>query len=379
MLGVLCNPSSTSSVVAPNEPPAPTSPRLEQALSLCEYVESQIYAIPTSLNNPAMPSSQRGFLNSTSSYARPRSLPAIIPYNNVHRVQNLFYAKGNLRLALGDPAGAQDEYEKSIEVALALPEWALRIPGLQYPVEGCSTRDLVIVATVIGKILSAFAQSGSNPQDSQLPSQMAMSLGVADQRGGIPFEQLFRIVKNGGDAYVQRMLEMGGGVLPVVLLEPHLLNQIPAMLFHESKCTLPSMFDPAWVTPPSADGQPAESDPARRNVLASTNQTTSTMLLTLAKVLQDSLGPTSPNQLSVGGVPASQSLLLPLYYVALALYPSPSTCNNLGILLSTMNATTLIGSQDPTKPPMVLTGQVSLTSLSLSSFPSTVAHSHFAQ
>ncbi|GAA5827127.1 hypothetical protein JCM5353_006201 [Sporobolomyces roseus] len=358
LLGVLCNPSSTSSVVAPNEPPAPTSPRLEQALSLCEYVEAQIYSIPTTLSNPAVPSSQSNFANSTSSFARPRSLPSIIPYNNVHRVQNLFYAKGNLRLALGDPAGAQDEYEKAIEVAIALPEWALRIPGLQYPIEGCSTRDLVIVATVIGKILSAFAQSsGSNPQDSQLPSQMAMSLGVADPRGGIPFEQLFRIVKNGGDAYVHRMLEMGGGVLPVVLLEPHLLNQIPPMLFHEAKCTLPSMFDPAWVTPPSADGQPAESDPARRNVLASTNQTTSTMLLTLAKVLQDSLGPTSSNQLSVGGVPASQSLLLPLYYVALALYPSPSTCNNLGILLSTMNATTLIGNQDPSKPPMVLTGQ----------------------
>ncbi|GAA6000119.1 hypothetical protein JCM5350_004281, partial [Sporobolomyces pararoseus] len=93
------------------------------------------------------------------------------------------------------------------------------------------------------------------------------------------------------------------------------------------------------------------------NAVASTNQTTSTMLLTLAKVLQDSLGPTSANQLSVGGLPASQSLLLPLYYIALALYPSPSTCNNLGILLSTMNATTLVCNPDPSKPPIVLTGQ----------------------
>ncbi|GAA5872460.1 hypothetical protein JCM16303_004528 [Sporobolomyces ruberrimus] len=356
LLGVLCNPSSTT-IVAPGEPPAPTSPRLEQALSLCEFVESQIYAVPASASNPAIPESQAAFVNPLSTFARPRNLPSIIPYSNTHRVQNLFYAKGNLRLALGDSTGAQDEYEKAIEVALSVPEWAQRIPGLRYPVEGGTTRDLVVATTVIGKILAAFAQAGSNPSDSQLHSQMAMQLGVADERGGIHFEQLFRTVKDGGDAYARKLLEMGGGVLPVVLLEPVSLQRIPPMLFPESRSQLPSMLDPAWYTPPTADGHPAESDPARRNVVASTNQTTSTMLLTLAKVLQDSLGPTSANQLSVGGVPASQSLLLPLYYIALALYPSPSTCNNLGILLSTMNATTLIGSQDPSKPPMLLTGQ----------------------
>ncbi|GAA6060386.1 hypothetical protein JCM10212_004639 [Sporobolomyces blumeae] len=344
LLGVLCNPSSSAVAAASSDPPPPTTPRLEQALALCEYVEMQIYADPTSHSRHAV-------------LPRPRNLPSAIPFNNIHRVQNLFYAKGNLRLALGDSVGAQDEYEKAIEVALALPEWAQRIPGLQYPLEGANTRDLVVVATVIGKILTAFAQSGANPSDGQLVSQMARQLGVADHRGGVPFDKLFRTVKTGGDAYVRRLLEMGGGVLPTVLLEPQLLVQFPAMLFPEPRATLPSMFDPALVTPPSPDGRPAESDPARASVIASTNQTTSTMLLTLAKVLQDSLGPTSPHQLSIGGVPASQSLLLPLYYVALALYPSPSTCNNLGILLSTMNATTLIGSQDPTKPPLVLTGQ----------------------
>ncbi|GAA5896872.1 uncharacterized protein JCM6883_007033 [Sporobolomyces salmoneus] len=353
LLGVLCNPSSTS-IVAPGEPPVPTVPRLEQALSLCEFVESQIYAVPASALNPAIPTSQTAFVNPLATFARPRNLPSIIPYNNTHRVQNLFYAKGNLRLALGDAKGAQDEYEKAIEVALSIPEWANRIPGLRYPIDGCTTRDLVVVTTVVGKILAAIAAAGSN---SQLPIQTAAQLGVADERGVISFEGLFRVVKNGGDAYVQKLLSMGGGLLPVVLLEPQLLAQIPSMLFPELRSTLPSMLDPAWYTPPSPDGTPAESDPARRSVIASTNQTTSTMLLTLAKVLQDSLGPTSANQLSVGGVPASQSLLLPLYYMALSLYPSPSTCNNLGILLSTMNATTLICSQDPSKPPVVLTGQ----------------------
>ncbi|GAA5862952.1 hypothetical protein JCM1840_002337 [Sporobolomyces johnsonii] len=357
LLGVLCNPSSAAVAASPNEPPPPSQPRYAEALSLCDYVEAQIYAVPPSAAHPAVPSTLTSFVTPLASLPRPRTLPSLIPFNNVHRVQNLFYAKGNLRLALGDPLGALDGHEKAVEVALALPDWAQRIPGLQWPIEGCTTRDLVVVATVVGKILAAFAQSGANQQDGHLVSNMARQLGVADERGGVMFERLFPTIKTGGDAYVRRLLDMGNGVLPTVLLEPTLLSQFPGMLFAESRGTLPSMFDPALVTPPTADGRPAESDPGRKPVVQSTNQTTSTMLLTIAKILQDSLGPTSATHLSLGGIPASQSLLLPLYYIALALYPSPSTCNNLGILLSTMNATTLIGSQDPSKPPMVLTGQ----------------------
>lgn len=309
-----------------------------------------------------MPTSIESFVNPLEAVPRPRCLPAVIPFNHVHRLQNLFYAKGNLRLALGDANGAQDEYEKAVETALSLPEWAKRVPTLQWPAEGCSVRDLLVAATVIGKILAAFAESGANPARAQLVSQMAQQLGVADERGGVPFERLFRTVRSGGDAYVAKLLEMGGGVLPTVLLEPSLLVQLPGMLFPETRHTLPAMMDPASLTENGAGG-PAAIDPARKGVIQSTNQTTSTMLLTLAKILQDSLDPvSSAAKLTIGGIPASQSLLLPLYYVALALYPSPSTCNNLGILLSTLNATALIGSQDPAKPAVVLTGQVRETS-----------------
>ncbi|GJN91794.1 hypothetical protein Rhopal_004817-T1 [Rhodotorula paludigena] len=360
LLGVLCNPNSSATpaaVAAAGQPPPPTEPRYKEALALCNYVESQIYAQPASVSNPAVPTSIESFVNPLEAVPRPRCLPAVIPFNHVHRLQNLFYAKGNLRLALGDANGAQDEYEKAVETALSLPEWAKRVPTLQWPAEGCSVRDLLVAATVIGKILAAFAESGANPARTQLVSQMAQQLGVADERGGVPFERLFRTVRSGGDAYVAKLLEMGGGVLPTVLLEPSLLVQLPGMLFPETRHTLPAMMDPASLTENGAGG-PAAIDPARKGVIQSTNQTTSTMLLTLAKILQDSLGPvSSAAKLTIGGIPASQSLLLPLYYVALALYPSPSTCNNLGILLSTLNATALIGSQDPTKPAVVLTGQ----------------------
>lgn len=321
--------------------------------------------MPASAAFPAVPTSS--FLDPLQTLPRPRPLPSTIPYNHVHRLQNLFYASGNLRLALQDARGAQDEYEKAIEVALALPDWAQHVPGLQYPsfASGCTTRDLVVVTTVIGRILAAYAQGGGGPEGTALIARTAEQLGVVDERGSVPFERIFRVVKQGGDAYVSKLLQLGGGVLPTVLLEPHHLAQLPGLLFPEARGSLPALFDPAFVTPAgiAANGSAAAPDPQRKQVELSAKQTTSTMLLTLAKILQDSLAPTSTTRCSIGGIPASQSLLLPLYYVALALYPSPSTCNNLGILLSTLTATAVVASSDPNKPPTLLTGQVRIRPL----------------
>ncbi|ORY72723.1 hypothetical protein BCR35DRAFT_307496 [Leucosporidium creatinivorum] len=364
LLGVLCNPStSVSAAAAPlamNDPP-PTSPRYQEALALCEYVESQIFALDStsSSNRPKTPSSTT-FVNPISHLPRPRSLPSVVPINHVHRVQNLFYAKGNLRMALGDAAGAQDEYEKAIEVALSVPHWVKeQATGFQYPMDGLSTRDLVVVAIVLGKVLAAYAQGGSNDSEKAALVEMVRQLGVGDKTGKLAFERLFRVVKEGGDGYVSKLLAMGGGVLPTVLLQPDHLHQLPTMLFPETHGALPSLFDPTTspaTSPLTQPPHPPEIDPARKSAINSTNQTTSTMLLTLAKIFQDASGANSATRLTLGGITSSQSLLLPLYYVALALYPSPSTCNNLGILLSTMNATTLV-SPGKGQAPILLSGQ----------------------
>jgi hypothetical protein len=367
LLGVLCNPTPHAPPSAPVADGVPhNQPRYPEALALCEYVESQIFAMPASSTHPAIPSNST-FLNPLPTYPRPRPLPSTVPFNHVHRLQNLFYASGKLRLALSDSRGAQDAYEKAIEVALALPEWAQHIPGLQYPsyMNGCTTRDLVVVTTIIGCILAAYAQGGGGEAGAALIARTADQLGVVDERGGVPFDKLFRIVKQGGDAYVAKLRQLGGGVLPTVLLEPHQLQQLPYMLFHEAKGSLPALFDPAFVVPNENGGEGTPENAQRKSVEQSAKQTTSTMLLTLAKILQDSLAPTSATRCTIGGIPASQSLLLPLYYVALALYPSPSTCNNLGILLSTLTATTVVASSDPNKPPTLLTGQVRFPFLSL--------------
>jgi tetratricopeptide (TPR) repeat protein len=350
----LCNPTAT---IAPGATEAaalestPPAPRYREAITLCEYVESQIFAPPAMTAAAPVVPTREVFLNPLSNVARPLTLPSTVPHNHVHRLQNLFYAKGNLKLALGEQAGAQDEYEKAIEIGLSLPEWARRVQGLQWPLEGCTTRDLVVAATVIAKLLAVHAESKGRPDGAQKVAEMAKLFGIARDDGHIAFERLLRVVRQGGDAYARRLLAMGGGVLPTVLLEPKSLAQLPNMLFPESKGAIASMFDPN-----SLQGRHGV-DPARQAVLVSTNQTTSTMLLTLAKVIQDSLNPTATNRHTIGGIPASQSLLLPLYYVALALYPSPSTCNNLGILLSTLTATAVVSTDDPANPIAVLNGQ----------------------
>ncbi|GAA5980516.1 hypothetical protein JCM10908_001676 [Rhodotorula pacifica] len=353
LLGVLCNPGATippGSTEAAALDSAPPAPRYREAIALCDYVESQIFAPPAAVEAPVVPS-REAFLNPLANVTRPLLLPSTVPHNHTHRLQNLFYAKGNLKLALGDQAGAQDEYEKAIEIGLSLPEWARRVHGVQWPLEGCTTRDLVVAATVLAKLVALHAESKGRPDGAQVVADMAKHFGIAREDGSITFERLFRVVRRGGDAYAQRLLAMGGGVLPTVLLEPRSLAQLPSMLFPESKGCITSMFDPSVLSGRSGI------DPARQGVLLSTHQTTSTMLLTLAKVIQDSLSPTATIRHTIGGIPASQSLLLPLYYVALALYPSPSTCNNLGILLSTLTATTVVATDDSAHPAALLTGQ----------------------
>ena len=360
LLGVLCNPSTAvSAAAAPlalNDPP-PTAPRYQEALALCEYVESQVFALDDNSPTPR-PAPANAFIDPLGHLPRPRSLPAVVPINHVHRVQNLFYAKGNLRMALGDSAGAQDEYEKAVELALSTPHWVKeQAKGFSFPMEGLTTRDLAVVATVLGKVLAAFAQGSTTEAEKGSMIEMVRQLGVGDKTGKLALDQLFSVVKEGGDAYVQKLLAMGGGVLPTVLLQPHHLAQLPTMLFPETYGALPALFDPS-VNPSSA-----EPEPARATAVTSTNQTTSTMLLTLAKIFQDASGANSATRLTLGGIPSSQSLLLPLYYVALALFPSPSTCNNLGILLSTMNATTVV-TPSAGGAAVVLSGQVSLPAAS---------------
>ncbi|KAJ1809013.1 hypothetical protein LPJ77_001955 [Coemansia sp. RSA 2523] len=98
--------------------------------------------------------------------------------------------------------------------------------------------------------------------------------------------------------------------LPLTLLAPENAVRILQILFPETQGVLPGFVALAAKAGDSVQLQQA-------------NQVASNLLLTLAKLHQDHAVVAQP-----------LTIVLPLYYMALALVPSPSTCNNLGIILS---------------------------------------------
>ncbi|GAA5799558.1 hypothetical protein HPULCUR_004974 [Helicostylum pulchrum] len=199
-----------------------TSSRYKEALGVCEFVEE--------------------FFASKSSAIQVHQLP---------RLLNLFYAKGNLKYALGDILGAQKEYEKGLELAFG---------G-------------ITLNTICNLLVFACNNNNNATEDT------------------------------------------------IVLLLPEQAVRILHVLFPATEGVLPGLTGTSQET------------------IQQTNQTTSTLLLTLAKLFQDMMNPTTTalaNATTKGGTPQLSSLL-PLYYLSLALHPSPSTTNNLGIILSNIS------------------------------------------
>ncbi|KAI8377621.1 glycosyl transferase family 41-domain-containing protein [Radiomyces spectabilis] len=234
------------------------SPRYKEALSVCEFVEQYYFKSQTDalLHGPI-------------------KAPKQLPTNQLPRLQNLFYAKGNLKYALSDIAGARREYEKGLELAFG---------GIN-------------LLTVINHIALACGSTAV---------MEAMRFG--------------------------RTLDSAS--LPLILLQPDQAVRILQITFSSTAGVLPG-FAAISQTTVGNDGTTGSS------VLHQANQTTSTILLTLAKQFQDMMNPSTPALAAAASSDKSfiptLSLLLPLYYMSLALHPSPSTANNLGIIISNIS------------------------------------------
>ncbi|SPO24803.1 related to UDP-N-acetylglucosaminyltransferase [Ustilago trichophora] len=325
LLGVMC---------AANPPPAvgkttngtqeqpPSQPRFKEALQLCEHVESHVVGPQNALGT-----------------ALPLFLPPNLPLTQTPRLQNLFYAKGNLKFVLPElgavPAAA--EYQKAVEVVLS-PDDARRY----------SLRDLVVATCAVGLLSMGAMLPGTAAAAAALEVAVAMGINPANPEhaaylasgafhhfcpGGI-----LALVKLSGDVIVSTLLRLGNGQLPMLLLLPEAATQLCKVIFAETAGGLPALArSPASSKPQNlATLQQAQKQAA---------QTTSTILLTLAKLFQDATaspiaGPHGP--LTLGGIPPSISLLLPLYYLSISMHASASTCNNLGILLSSIPVVTTV-------------------------------------
>ncbi|KAG1250106.1 hypothetical protein G6F68_012978 [Rhizopus microsporus] len=122
--------------------------------------------------------------------------------------------------------------------------------------------------------------------------------------------------------------------VPLILLQPDQAVRVLHIVFPASNGILPGNVN--FTTSKTNNNLGTELTSA----VQQTNQTPATILLTLAKLFQDIMNPTTPVLITAAAsassfrTPPTLSTLLPLYYLSLALNPSPSTANNLGIILS---------------------------------------------
>jgi protein O-GlcNAc transferase len=205
-------------------------------------------------------------------------------------------------------------------------ELLLRLPGSEEPKGLLCFQDLVIASTVIGILGS--------------PSTKPSTLGsIADALDADPASFTHRMLERGidwlglvhraGQKLVDVLLNQGNGALPMVLLTPEMVSRIPETLFSTFSRVLPglcirSSYEDRWRAAPGVTDSAA-------------NRVTSTILLTLAKLLQNKDPKRIPYLFK--SLPPSLSLVLILYYLAVSLKPTPSTYNNLGILFYTIKHT----------------------------------------
>ncbi|ORX56171.1 TPR-like protein [Hesseltinella vesiculosa] len=280
LVGVLCSlPDTNAKQDQMNSPKKSEKlvPRFKEALGVCEYVERYF------------------FHNNTQQ--RPVQLPTQLPVHQLPRLQNLFYAKGNLKYALGDILGAVQEYEKGLDIVFGGLDWATVV------------RQLALVCSGAAPSVTTNVNGTRKPSSASTP--------VAD--------------------------------IPLILLQPDQAAHLMSLTFSASGGILPGLFNAKQLVTPTTSTPSASrrhhtntniNQASSSNIIQQANQTTSTIMLTLAKLYQDLIHPSSPALALASSTLGTQcptlAILLPLYYISLALHPSPSTANNLGIILSNL-------------------------------------------
>ncbi|KAB5594284.1 Glycosyltransferase family 41 protein [Ceratobasidium theobromae] len=312
LIGALCNlprPTDINILVDADQP------RYLQALAACEFVLRQLVPGPT-------------ILSSLST--------GLIRIGEVHRLQNLLYTSGNLKFILAASHGHNTTFDKEVSglhdqfaaVELVLNGRAHNDPELSRV--HLTTHDLLLGLTV-----SALQTTGNLPYIPELQAREGCSNP----------DLLYRIHHS---HHIISNALTSNNVLPIVLLKPENISAMMTLLFSSTKGLL--RCDEAGNL--NIDAIP----PVLPSGSTNTSRMTATVLLTIAKHIQEVArqGSIIPHVPSPGegalSIRASPSVALLLYYCALALYPSASICNNLGILLSTLTGVHIIST---TQPPII--------------------------
>lgn len=308
IVGVLVMPTS-------NDPQQQTHQgnRVQEAIKLCTQVEHHIFR--------------------EHAAERPVALPAHLPANHIHRLQNMLFAKGNLNAAQRQEVPALLAYERAVEILLATDPG----PGRQSPTPPTPMRVLLQAVIVSGLFLMS-RENPDSPHSQHFHMRLTQLGYVPSSPGSIDFLSFV----NSKYREVETLLtEIWGTPWPSVLVKPETIHHIRYLVFGQ---TMRGLFPALGISLMLPSGQ-EDPNSTRNTAVTQTFQTTSTILLTIAKHYQDAANyPQSKVSrfMTNDGMPPSMAVVLPLYYLALALHPSASTYNNLGILLSTLSVQTVV-------------------------------------
>lgn len=211
------------------------------------------------------------------------------------------------------------DYFCAVELALHAPA------SNQVEDERVTFRDLVLAACVAGFLVSS--------HDTPLPAQISEALEPKDaesstvriSRLGDRGFDILQAVHASGELLANAVYHEGLGVIPTLMLHPDEALRLPLLIFPGYMGTLPAIYE-------GVQGK-SGSNTTRDQ----TNHMTAMILVSLAKRFQDGV---SGVDIPVRGTPlrVSSSLVLLLYYLALALSPSPSLYNNVGVVLSGLSS-----------------------------------------
>ncbi|EJD03950.1 TPR-like protein [Fomitiporia mediterranea MF3/22] len=269
---------------------SPSDRKYTEALRLCETVQTQLVG-------------ENG-----------RLLVSIAP-QDLHHLLNLFYVSGSIRSMSG-----QSPSRNGLRDFTSAIETLLQMKGSESTVS-YNFKHLLLAACVGGLLMS------SAVPDSIV--QLASNAGYSAllQRSEEMNYNILEFVRSTDDALWQLIIEEGGGMVPAIFMSPAQATNLFSTIFNASSGLFPSLC--SWSEASESLERP------REDVASKASEMTSNILLSIAKLLQESGSASVHLPRFEASIRVGPSLILLLYYLAYAAFPSPSVCNNLGIMLST--------------------------------------------
>ncbi|KEP54922.1 glycosyltransferase family 41 protein [Rhizoctonia solani 123E] len=313
LIGILCNAHRNTDA---SIPPGADQSRLRQALDICDFVLKKLVPGSTVLSSLSTGLIQKG---------------------EIHRFQNIIHTSGNLKflLAVSEDPNPEKEFSGLRDQFAAVE---LMLNARAHTENRTTSVYLTIHDLLLGLAVSALYVTGNLPSIPELEAAIKNNPSL-----DLPYH-----IHNTQQAVLNALTR--NNVLPLVFIKPENIFSVMTYLFASTKGLFPGVVDEAGNL--NLDAIPAVLPAGATNA----SRMTATVLLTVAKHIQEAArrGDTLPYPLPSNGhgapfIRASLSSALLLYYCALALHPSASVCNNLGILLSTLageRITCLVGPPD---------------------------------